>query len=518
MIEFSRALALFAPLLPITMPFTHHSSTDIPYNEQPTSPPAINRRDFPEGFIFGTATSAYQVEGSTKKGNRGLCIWDLFSAIPGKIKDGSNADVSCDQYNRYKEDIELMANLGFDAYRFSISWSRIFPDGVGNAVNQEGINYYNNVIDSLLEKGIIPYLTLYHWDLPQALQDTIGGWLGSEITKYFAVYAEACFGAFGDRVKHWITLNEPLRFAILGNGLGVHAPGRSSNRVRSPFGDSSVEPYIVGHNALLAHAAAVKVYNTKFKEKQGGIIGLTVDSEWPEPLTSSPEDQIASQRHLEFNLGWFLDPIFFGDYPSSMREKIGERLPQFTAEEKNLIQGSLDFVGINHYYSEYVTDSMPNSQSASEIGWSKDANTHVVFEKDGKPIGDKGASFWMYIVPWGFGKLLNWVTARYKRPPIIITENGMDDENVLSQSVSECLRDTKRVKFYQDYLYYLAQAIREGADIRGYFGWSLLDNFEWSMGYTKRFGMVFVDYNDNKKRYPKDSALWFGKFLNNEHH
>lgn len=472
----------------------------------------ICRHDFPEGFIFGTATSAYQVEGSLTEGKRGPCIWDTFSLIPGKIKDGSNAHIACDQYNRYKDDIKLMDDLGFHAYRFSISWSRIFPDGLGNSVNQEGILHYNNVIDCLLERGITPFVTLYHWDLPQVLQDMIGGWLSPEISTYFATYAEACFEAFGDRVKHWITINEPLRFATLGYSLGVHAPGRSSNRDRSLFGNSSLESYIVGHNALLAHAAAVQIYNTNFKAKQAGVIGITVDSDWAEPVTSSPDDKDASQRHLEFSLGWFLDPIFFGQYPTSMRQILGERLPEFTAEQRNLVQGSFDFVGINHYSSGYVTRNPLNS---SELGWFKDINTKLLYEKDGKPIGEKGASFWMYIVPWGFGKLLKWITERYDRPPIIVTENGLDDENVPIKGLSEFTHDTKRVKYYQDYLFYVAQAIREGADIRGYFAWSFLDNFEWAMGYTKRYGIVFVDYNDNLKRYPKDSALWFQKFLKN---
>ncbi|KAI5059308.1 hypothetical protein GOP47_0025627 [Adiantum capillus-veneris] len=474
----------------------------------------LRREDFPHDFLFGSATSAYQIEGASREGSKGISIWDSFAGTPGKIEDGSSGDVACDHYNLYKEDVNLMSSLGFTAYRFSISWARIFPDGFGNVVSQEGIQFYNNLIDSLIEKGIKPFVTLYHWDLPQPLEDKLGGWLSPEIPKYFVAYAEACFKAFGDRVKHWITLNEPARFAILGHCLGIHAPGRSSNRSRSLYGDSSVEPYVVGHHALLAHAAAVKVYREKYKEKQGGLIGLAVDSEWPEPLTSSLEDRQASQRHLEFMLGWFLDPIYFGKYPTSMSESLGERLPRFTAEQMAFIHGSVDFIGINHYFSAYVTTRHAvKKNSPWSAGWYEDVNTFLQFERNGEPIGEKGASFWMYNVPWGFGKLLKWLTDRYNRPVMFITENGTDEENDPSKSLTESLHDTRRVRILQEFLFFVSQAIRAGADIRGYFVWSLLDNFEWSVGYTKRFGIVFVDYNDNTKRYPKDSALWFKKFL-----
>eukprot|EP00249_Psilotum_nudum_P019962 c27498_g1_i1 orf=501-2102(+) len=491
-----------------------HSGLHVPpLFQELTLPKQIQKNNFPEGFMFGAATAAYQVEGAVDEGGKGATIWDTFTRLPGKIVDGSIADIAVDQYHRYKEDIELLADMGFDAYRFSISWCRVFPDGLAKSVNQEGIAHYNDVIDTLIEKGIQPVVTLYHWDLPQALQDSIGGWLSPEIVNHFANYAEVCFDAFGDRVKHWITLNEPLRFSFFGNGLGIHAPGRCSNRTRSPVGDSTTEPYIVGHNALLAHAAAVDIYNRKFKASQGGIIGISVDSEWAEPLTTSLEDVAAAQRHLEFHIGWFLDPIFFGDYPASMRERIGDRLPKFSSEEIVLLQNSLDFIGINHYTTRYIIPASITTENRHLRGWIEDINTVRLSEVDGKPIGDKGASHWMYIVPWGLHKLLNWTTKRYNRPAIFVTENGVDDEDCPSQSLAESLHDSKRVKFYQDYLYAVAAAVREGADVRGYFAWSLVDNFEWESGYTKRFGLIYVDYANNLKRYPKDSALWFTNFL-----
>ncbi|MCO5555301.1 hypothetical protein L7F22_008846 [Adiantum nelumboides] len=490
------------------------------YPATPTSPssqasvvekPLLSRSDFPHSFIFGAATSAYQVEGAIHEGGKGTSIWDTFTHLPNKILDGKNGDVATDQYHRYEEDATLMQQLGFDSYRFSISWPRIFPDGRKASYNKEGVAYYNRLIDALLRKGIKPFVTLYHWDLPQALQDSIGGWLNPEVVEHFSDFAETCFNEFGDRVKHWITLNEPLRFAFFGHGIGIHAPGRTSNRLRSTVGHSPTEPYLVGHHALLAHAAAVHMYNKTFKANQGGTIGIAVDSEWGEPLSTSKADIEAAQRHLEYHIGWFLDPIFFGDYPASMRETAGERLPTFTPEEQALLKNSLDFVGINHYTTRYVTPADPDTKPTFG-GWFDDIKTKRLAEVNGKPIGDKGASQWMYIVPWGFRKLVNWVTERYGRPPIYITENGMDDENCPLKSLEDFLHDSKRVHYYQDYLAYLAESIREGADVRGYFAWSLMDNLEWESGFSKRFGLIFVDYS-TLKRYPKDSALWFHSFL-----
>ncbi|MCO5614542.1 hypothetical protein L7F22_068825 [Adiantum nelumboides] len=474
----------------------------------------VRKCDFPEGFHFGAATAAYQAKGGASAGGRGPSIWDTYSQTQGKILDGSSGDVACDHYHRYEDDVELLSNLGFDAYRFSISWSRILPDGFGEVANNEGVAFYSSLIDSLLKKGITPFATLYHWDLPQGLHDTMGGWLNAEIATHFASYAEVCFAAFGDRVKHWITLNEPLRFSLFGYGIGIHAPGRTSNRSRSLEGDTSTEPYITAHNALLAHAAAVDVYNTKFRAQQKGKVGIALDSEWGEPLTNSQEDREAAQRHLEFQLGWFLDPIYFGDYPESMRSAVCHRLPQFSKKEIDLLHGSLDFIGLNHYTTRFIVPTPPSTTSG--LGWLEDSHALRLTEVDGKPIGDKGASYWMYIVPWGMEKMLKWITDRYNRPPIYITENGMDDEDSAGQSLNYYLHDSKRVKFYQDYLFYAAKAVRGGTDLRGYFAWSLLDNFEWQLGYTKRFGLVYVDFKDGLKRLPKDSALWFSRFLKSD--
>lgn len=462
----------------------------------------ISRSDFPDGFVFGVATSAHQVEGARREGGKGDSIWDVFSETKGKIKDGSNADVAVDQYNRYKEDVELMSKLGFDAYRFSISWPRIFPDGLGTNANESGIAYYNDLINFLLEKGIQPYVTLYHWDLPHNLHESIGGWLSEKIVEYFASYAETCFASFGDRVKHWITINEPLQTAVNGYGSGIFAPGRYEN--------ASVEPFLAAHYQILAHAAAVDVYKKKFKATQGGEIGLVVDCEWAEAFSNKPEDKVAAERRLDFQLGWFLDPIFFGDYPTTMRERIGEQLPCFSEQEKEQLRNALDFIGLNHYTSRFIAQV---NKPEAEYFYQIQEMERIVKWEGGELIGERAASEWLYIVPWGLRKVLNYIAKRYHNPTIYVTENGMDDEDSKTATLDEVLNDSKRVGYFKGYLAAVAQAIRDGTNIRGYFAWSFLDNFEWGQGYTKRFGLVYVDYKNGLSRHPKSSALWFSHFL-----
>ncbi|KAL6279024.1 hypothetical protein ACE6H2_022625 [Prunus campanulata] len=463
----------------------------------------VSRSDFPPKFVFGVATSAYQVEGACNKGGRGPSIWDAFSHSKGTIIDGSNGDVAVDQYHRYKEDVELIAKLGFDAYRFSISWSRIFPDGLGTKANEEGISYYNNVINNLLEKGIQPYVTLYHWDLPLYLHENMGGWLNKKIVDYFSVYADTCFASFGDRVKDWITINEPLQTAINGYAIGIFAPGRHEC--------SSTEPYLVAHHQLLAHAAAVSIYRSKYKDKQGGQVGLTVDCEWAEAHSDKIEDKIAAARRLDFQLGWFLDPIYYGEYPKAMRERLGDRLPIFSKKDKELLENSLDFVGLNHYTSRFIAHVRDSSDDGN---FYKSQEVERIAEwEDGEAIGEKAASEWLYVVPWGIHKVLNYVAQRYNNPAIYITENGMDDEDNDTSPLHEMLDDKLRVSYFKRYLSAVANAIRDGADVRGYFAWSLLDNFEWAQGYTKRFGLVYIDYKNELSRHPKSSAYWFLRFF-----
>ncbi|XP_047256666.1 beta-glucosidase 42 [Capsicum annuum] len=463
----------------------------------------LSSSDFPSNFLFGIATSAYQVEGGSKEGGKGPSIWDSFSHTPGKICDGSTGDVAVDQYHRYKEDIELISKLGFKAYRFSISWSRIFPDGFGTKINYEGLKYYNDIIDALLERGIEPCVTLYHWDLPLNLQESFGGWLDEQTVKYFAIYAETCFASFGNRVKKWITVNEPLQTAVNGHCTRIHAPGRSES--------SSTEPFLVSHNQLLAHAEAVSIYRNKFKDDQGGEIGLVVDCEWPEPLSENLEDKTAATRRLDFQLGWYLDPIFFGDYPESMRERLGDRLPKFSQQDRELLKHSLDFIGLNHYTSKFVGHA---ANSLEENDFYKIQDVEIIAEwEGGEVIGEKAASSWLYIVPWGIRKVLNYIAERYGNPPVYITENGMDDEDEDTSPLHEMLDDKSRVSYFKAYLAAIHQAILDGANVRGYFAWSLLDNFEWNLGYTKRFGLIYVDFKNGLNRHLKSSAYWFMRFL-----
>ncbi|XP_042398068.1 beta-glucosidase 4-like [Zingiber officinale] len=462
----------------------------------------VTRRDFPGGFVFGSATSAYQVEGARREGGKGDSIWDIFSGKKENIKDGCNGDIAVDQYHRFKEDVELMCILGFGAYRFSIAWTRIFPDELGSKISEDGVAYYNSLIDFLLEKGIQPYATLYHWDLPNILHESIGGWLSENIVQYFALYAEVCFEKFGDRVKHWITINEPRQTAINGYGYGVFAPGRHQN--------SSVEPYLAAHYQLLAHAAAVSVYQKKFKDTQGGLIGLVVDCEWAEPFSDKLEDKLAAERWLDFQLGWYLDPIYHGEYPLSMRERVGDQLPKFSEADKELLRNSTDFIGLNHYTTKFVR----HVENTGGLHFYRVQESHITaIGSDGEAVGARAASEWLYIVPWGLRKLLNYIAKRYHNPSIYITENGMDQEETETASLEELLDDQMRVDYYKTYLRAVADAIKDGVDVRGYFAWSFLDNFEWAEGYTKRFGMVYIDYKNGLTRYPKSSALWFSHFL-----
>ncbi|GAB4840104.1 Beta-glucosidase 6 [Ancistrocladus abbreviatus] len=476
----------------------------------------ISRASFPQGFVFGTASSAYQYEGAVKEDGRGPCIWDKFAHEFGKVIDFSNADVADDQYHRYEEDVGLMKDIGMDAYRFSISWSRIFPVGSGE-INMAGINHYNNLINALLAKGIQPYVTLYHWDLPQALEDKYKGWLSAQIINDFAVYAETCFKMFGDRVKYWITLNEPHTVAVQGYDVGLFAPGRCSILLHlyCRAGNSATEPYIVAHNMLLAHATVVDIYRKKYQPTQKGLIGASFDAFWYEPATNTTEDIEAAERAQDFQLGWFLDPLMFGDYPISMRKRVGNRLPTFSAAESALAKGSLDFVGINHYTTWYARDN--NTSIIGTILNDSLADSGVVSLPfhDGKAIGERANAIWLYIVPQGIRSLMNYIKEKYGNPTVIITENGMDDGNSPFTPIKEALKDGKRIKYHHDYLESLLASIKEdGCNVKGYFVWSLLDNWEWAGGYTSRFGLYFVDYGHNVTRYPKNSVKWFKNFLN----
>ncbi|GAV87772.1 Glyco_hydro_1 domain-containing protein [Cephalotus follicularis] len=479
---------------------------------------SISGADFPDGFIFGTASSAYQFEGAVNEGNKGASIWDTFTRQAGRIMDFSNADTAVDQYHRFKSDIELMKDLGMDAYRFSISWSRIFPNGTGKP-NPEGIEYYNNLIDALLEKGIQPYVTLYHWDLPQMLEDKYEGWLSRQIVEDFEHYAFTCFKAFGDRVKHWITFNEPHGFTLQGYDTGLQAPGRCSifRRFFCKKGKSSTEPYIVAHNILLSHAAAYHSYQLNFKGRQGGQIGIALDAKWYEPMTDRDEDKDAASRAMDFEIGWFLEPLFFGKYPLSMKDFVGERLPEILPETSNILVNTLDFLGLNHYTTSYAQHDRTRIWKLILQDASADAAVITTSFRRGVAIGERAASRWLRIVPWGIRKLAGYVKDKYGNPPVIITENGMDDLNSPFMELDKTLQDDKRIRYHRDYLSNLSAAIwQDDCDVRGYFVWSLLDNWEWNAGYTVRFGLYYVDYKNNLTRIPKASVEWFKSILSSK--
>ncbi|GAU49490.1 hypothetical protein TSUD_88570 [Trifolium subterraneum] len=431
-----------------------------------------------------------------------------------KIKDRSTGDIADDSYNQYKDDIGIMKYMNMDAYRFSISWSRVLPKGkLSGGVNREGIKYYNNLINKLLAKGLQPYVTIFHWDLPQALEDEYQGFLSPKIVDDFRDYAELCFKEFGDRVKRWITLNEPRSVSKNGYATGRFAPGRCSDwlKMNCTGGDSGTEPYLTSHYQLLAHSAAAKLYKTKYQASQKGLLGITLNSDWFVPVSQEKSDVDAAQRALDFMFGWYMDPLTKGEYPQSMQSMVGNRLPKFSKEESEQLKGSFDFLGLN-YYSSFYAAYAPQLRGPKPAQQT-DALVNVTNQHDGKPLGPMAASSWLCIYPRGFRELLLYIKKQYNNPVIYVTENGYDEYNDPTLSLEESLVDTYRIDYFYRHLYYLQTAIKDGVNVKGYFAWSLLDNMEWDSGYTVRFGLVFVDFKDGVKRYLKHSAYWFKDFL-----
>ena len=376
---------------------------------------------FPPDFIWGAATAAYQIEGGWNEDGKGPSIWDVFTKEEGHIIDGSSGDVACDSYHKYKEDVQLLATLGLKSYRFSIAWTRILPYGLGEK-NVAGIDYYNNLINELLANGIQPAVTLYHWDLPQALQDQ-GGWLNSSVSTWFEEYSRLCFTEFGDRVKFWITLNEPKETSLSGYGTGGNAPGVTG---------IGTNAYIAAHNQIRAHAAAYHVYHNEFATTQNGQIGITLNFDWAQPRDPLDSgDMEASNTFMNFQLGWYAHAIFIdGKYPEVMRSKIDEkseqqgfeksRLPNFTDEESLSIQGTSDFLGINFYTSHVV---YPEVGDIYDISFYSDQDVGS-YQDD---TWYTAASSWLKVTPWGIRQALSWASSQYNHPNIYITENGFSD-------------------------------------------------------------------------------------------
>ncbi|KAI3513224.1 hypothetical protein L1887_20551 [Cichorium endivia] len=501
-------------------------------------PDDISSTDFKSNFVWGAASSAYQIEGAAFEGGRQPSIWDAFCLKnPGAITNGDNGNKAINAYYKTKEDVQTMKKLGLKAYRFSISWSRILPGGKPSmGINQEGVDYYNQLIDELISNGIVPYATLFHWDTPNALEEDYEGFLSELIVPDFVDYAEFCFWEFGDRVKHWITLNEPYTYAAYGYAYGTMAPGRGGSdddlatvlasgsnlglRTRNGrafnnkgAGDPATEPYKVAHNLLLCHAYTVKLYRDRFQESQGGVIGITLNTQYYEPLDPTKQDDIdAANRGIDFIFGWFMEPVHSGKYPQSMIDNVTDgRLPEFGDEAAKLLTGSIDFLGLNYYTSQYATTAAPTDV----VSYLTDSKVHQQAEDlNGNPIGPQGGVFWFYSYPPGFYKSLMLLKTNYGDPIVYITENGWPDENNNDMKLEEARVDSERVDYYNSHLQSLRDAISDGCKVLGYFAWSLMDNFEWNSGYSVRFGLFYIDYAHGKyTRYPKTSAIWFKRFL-----
>ncbi|CAL8072589.1 unnamed protein product [Orchesella dallaii] len=455
---------------------------------------------FPPGFMWGQATSAYQVEGGWNEDGKGESIWDTWSHenLGGNIADGSNGDVACDSYHKYADDIKILKDLGVNFYRFSIAWARVIPTGrVADGVNQAGIDYYNRLIDGLLAEGIEPFVTLYHWDLPMGLEVT-GGWLNDSIVDDFEDYSRVAFREFGDRVKYWLTFNEPHVFCL----------ARWNYLSQNPFVEPPEKPYICAHNVVKAHALSFRLYDAEFRPTQNGTIGITLNTNWAAPKNpNNTDDQAASFRSMHFSFGWWANPIIRGEYPPIMRELVdrksqeagrnSSRLPSFDAQWTEIINGSTDFLGINHYSSHFVEYSNTST-------W-MDGDAEV--KGSGDPSWEQNGIGWS-IVPWGFRKLLTWMHEEYSYP-IYVTENGYGGRG------DEGLDDEPRVRYYRNYINEMLKSIKlDGADVRGYAAWSLIDNYEWELGYTARFGIHYLNYSDpNLTRIPKDSAISLTKIF-----
>jgi beta-glucosidase len=539
-------------------------------------------------FLWGAGSAAFQIEGNLNAGGRKPSIWDDFIQNTDKV---GSPDLACNSYYQWQEDIDLLSGMGATAYRFSISWSRLIPGGtlyanpagtvlLPTALNPAGMAYYNRLINELIARGIAPVVTLYHWDLPIALQAAYGGWLCTEsyasapsqlkIVTDFQNYAELCFKSFGDRVKHWATLNEPQTVAVNGYEYPWFAPGASTQPGYGSYPGTATadgnapggNDYRVAFNMLIAHASAYREYHSNWAGLQQGQVGLVCNMDWAEPYDpSSAADVAAAQRGNVFWGGWFWDPIFFGDYSETMKTMVNarppiNRLPVFTAEQSALVRGSVDLFMLNTYSTYFAQDF---TYPAVNVGWTYDQGTNVSkVGPNGLQIGGVAQSSWLYIVPTGVGKLIRWIQNRYSRPQVsepgggiagvgislydtptskhrtlafMITENGVD---ISGQSIPtnalEAVDDYIRYNnYYAKYLEEIEKATATtGVKFVGYLAWSLMDNLEWASGFTCRFGLTYINFLDKNgklipkggpkvklARVPKDSSRWLANYFLN---
>ena len=438
---------------------------------------------FPAGFLWGAATAAYQVEGAAREDGRGPSIWDTFARTPGNITNGDTGDVACDHYHRWQSDVALMADLGLKGYRFSVSWTRILPDGRG-PVNQKGLDFYRRLVDALLVRGITPALTLNHWDLPQALQDR-GGWPERDTAYRFAEYAGHMFRALGNDVPLWITHNEPWCVSMLGHFRGVHAPGVKDLGAALR----------ASHHLSLSHGMAARAYKAM---GLSGKVGITLSLFPHYPETDCDADRAVARLSDGYTNRWFLDPVLRGAYPADMVEHLGKfvgPLSWVADGDLDVMGGTADFLGINYYHRRVI-----RAKPGHDLGW------EVIDRSPGVPTTDMG---WE-IVPYGLTDLLLRLKADYGDVPLYITENGAVYDDVISPDGH--VHDAARVEFLRRHVAAAQKAVAAGANLRGYFAWSLMDNFEWAFGYSKRFGLVHVDYK-TQKRTPKDSARFWQQVI-----
>ncbi len=439
---------------------------------------------FPGNFVWGAAAASYQIEGAVNDDGRGASIWDVFSHVKGNTADGESGDIACNHYNHYCEDIDLMQHLGVKHYRCSIAWSRIFPTGSGE-VNQKGLDFYDRLFDACLEKGVTPWVTLFHWDLPQTLQEK-GGFANRDCVDRFCDYADTVTARFGSKIKNWITINEPWVYSICGHLYGVHAPGIKD----LPTALS------VAHNVLLAHGKSLPVIRNNVP---GARAGIANNLAWIESATNSEADIAAARRwDMAFNR-WFMDPLFGKGYPEAMVSWYGGSMPEIKAHDFDIIAEPSDFLAVNYYTRRLVAHS--------------EEDRHIKAKQVYRPHIKRAEFEEWEVYPEGLYKVLVDIKKRYNNIPVYISENGTTCLDVIA--ADGCVHDPERVEFYRRHFAAAWQAIQEGCDLRGFFVWTLYDNFEWGFGYTKRFGFVYIDRENDLKRIIKDSGHFIASVYGN---
>ena len=446
--------------------------------------PLLKRSDFGADFRWGCSTSSYQIEGAVLEDGRGESIWDRFCAAPGHIRDASSGAVACDHYHRWPQDLDMAASLGTNAYRFSIAWPRIFPEGRGRIPNQKGLDFYSRLVDGMLERGLEPWVTLYHWDLPQALQDQ-GGWANWDTVAAFVEYTDVVSRHLGDRIKHWITHNEPWCTAFIGNHEGVHAPGLRNFQTALQ----------VCHNVMVSHGLAIPVIRRNVAAAE---VGAALSLHPLYAASDSARDVAATLRHDGLRNRWFLDPLHGRGYPSDIWNLLGDKAPIVHEGDLQVIATPTDFLGINYYFPEVVADAPGQGVMATRVIESSNVER---------------TAFGWEVSPDGMVALLSRVARDYQPAVIYLTENGSSYEDVVSPNGE--IDDVERRRYLERHLLALREIVAKGIPIKGYFAWSLLDNFEWAEGYLRRFGLTHVDFHTQQRRL-KLSGKWYRSFLRGE--